>query len=161
MVSVNTVRNILRDLNGHSDWRFAIGVRIRFANPTLLYQTYPQEWIDYYNGNALIFTDPTIRWGLSHNGVCSWDDLRADDEAGMMVKAAEFGLRYGIVVSVGDAASRTLGFFCHGERHLTDEETDFAADHVRKMHEATERLATASEDTLASLRSLGTGLRHD
>ena len=128
MVSVNNVRNILRDLNDHTGWRFAVGVRIRFANPTLLFQTYPQEWIDYYNDNALIFTDPTIRWGLSHTGVCDWDDLRADDGAGMMTKAAEHGLRFGIVVSVGDVGSRTLGFFCHADRPLTAEVIAFG-DH--------------------------------
>lgn len=161
MVSVTNVRDILRDLNDHSDWRFAIGVRIRFANPTLLYQTYPQAWIDYYNGNALIFTDPTIRWGLSHTGICNWDDLRADDEAGMMVKAAEYGLRYGIAVSVGDAGSRTLGFFCHAERPLTEAEIAYAADHVQRMHDATESLGSATEETLVTLRGLAVGLKHD
>lgn len=161
MVSVNKVRNILRDLNDYTGWRFAVGVRIRFANPTLLFQTYPQEWIDYYNDKALIFTDPTIRWGLTHTGVCDWDELRADDEAGMMKQAAEHGLRFGIVVSVGDVASRTLGFFCHADRPLTAEEIAFAADRVQQMHDATEGLGEVSDDKLNDLRAIGAGLRHD
>ncbi|MGP3697249.1 autoinducer binding domain-containing protein [Rhodobacter sp. NSM] len=155
MVNVRGVRDLLSAVAAYSDWHFAIGVRIRFANPMLLYQTYPSDWVNLYAEKALIFVDPTVRWGLEHPGICRWSDLQDTDEAGVMEKAAEYGLRYGIVVSVGEASARTLGFFCRDDRELNDEEAQFALAHVQSLHDMTEGLAKASEPQLAELRNLG------
>ena len=37
------ITNLLQRIVVVHDWKFAIGVRISFNNPSLLYQTYPQE----------------------------------------------------------------------------------------------------------------------
>jgi len=63
-----------------SDWRFALGLHVRFANPTLLYQTYPPEWIKYYNSEGLVFVDPAVRWAIANKGICDWSDLEAVDD---------------------------------------------------------------------------------
>ncbi|WP_101341671.1 autoinducer binding domain-containing protein [Cereibacter azotoformans] len=159
MVNVHRVRDLLNDVAAHSDWHFAIGVRIRFANPTLLYQTYPREWINLYADKALIFVDPTVRWGLEHPGVCRWSDLADTDEAGVMGKAAEFGLRYGLVVSVGEASARTLGFFCREDRELDEDEAKFALAQVQNLHDLTEGIGRTTEGQLAELRNLNANLR--
>ncbi|MCE6953052.1 autoinducer binding domain-containing protein [Cereibacter sphaeroides] len=160
MVNVLRVRELLSAVAARSDWHFAIGVRIRFANPTLLYQTYPEAWVNTYAEQALIFVDPTVRWGMEHPGICRWSELSDQDEAGVMAKAADFGLRYGIVVSVGEASARTLGFFCRPERELTDEEASFALETVQVLHDETSGIGQLSETQLAELRNLGAGLRH-
>ncbi|MGC9446783.1 autoinducer binding domain-containing protein [Cereibacter johrii] len=159
MVNVPSVRDLLSAVAAHSDWHFAIGVRIRFANPTLLYQTYPQEWVNLYAEKAMIFVDPTVRWGLEHPGICRWSEIRDMDEQGVMEKAAEYGLRYGLVVSVGEASARTLGFFCRNDRELDDAEAQFALEHVQQLHDLTDGIAKCSEAQLAELRNLGATLR--
>lgn len=160
MVNVLRVREVLTAVAAESDWQFAIGVRIRFANPTLLYQTYPDEWIRQYEDGAMLFLDPTVRWGLENQGTCRWSALVDGDDAGVMAKAAEFGLRHGIVVSVGEASARTLGFFCRPERELTDGETAFALARVQELHDLTEGIARSGPAELTELRTLGAALRH-
>lgn len=159
MVNVLCVRDLLSAVAAQSDWHFAIGVRIRFANPTLLYQTYPREWVNLYAEKAMIFVDPTVRWGLEHPGICRWSDLKDQDEAGVMAKAAEFGLRYGIVVSVGEASARTLGFFCREDRELSEADAAFALVKVQEIHDATAGIGQATESQLAELRNLNALLR--
>ncbi|HEX9858815.1 MAG TPA: transcriptional regulator, partial [Paracoccaceae bacterium] len=68
-------------------------------------------------------------------------------------------LRYGIAVSTGDAASRTLGFFCHEQRPLLPQEISLATQTVQEIHDATDHLAEASEAELTKLRNLNVGLR--
>ncbi|TMV71926.1 transcriptional regulator, partial [Thioclava sp. BHET1] len=102
MPNKDKISQLLRYLSDISDWRFAIGVRIRFANPTLTYQTYPKAWIEYYDANHLLYQDPTIRWGMTHTGTATWAELADQDAAGVFDKAAAFGLRHGLIVSVGE-----------------------------------------------------------
>ena len=161
MMNLLRVRDLLTAVADHAEWQFAIGVRVRFANPTLLYQTYPPEWLKLYSDQAMIFSDPTLRWAIEHYGICRWADLADQDEAGVMAKAAEYGLRHGIIVSVGDETGRTLGSFCRSDRDLTEAETAFAAASVQELHNLTEGIGALSESALSELRSLNVGLRRD
>ena len=159
MVDVLRVNDVLAAVAAHSDWQFAIGLRVRFANPTLLYQTYPEAWVRAYAEQAMLFLDPTVRWGLQNHGACRWSELRADDPAGILLKAAEHDLRYGVVVSVGEAHARTMGFFCRPDRELSDGEIAFALDRVQVLHDLTDGLAGATEEEMDDLRALNPGLR--
>lgn len=134
--------------------RFAIGVRIRFANPTLVYHSYPAAWVKQYDSHGLRFQDPTVRWGMTHTGVCRWSDLLTQDGAGVFKRAADYGLRYGIGVSVGLPETRTLGFFARPDCELGAPETDQAAALVQRLHDATEGIDRASPETLHALRIL-------
>ena len=104
------ISNLLQRIVETDDWKFSIGVRIRFNNPSLLYQTYPQGWQDYYSKNALVMVDPTVRWGLQHTGVTSWAALTDQDSEGVFAAAAEHGLNHGFAVSEGSPKDRTMGF---------------------------------------------------
>ncbi len=46
-----------------------------------MYQTYPEEWVLYYAKNGLLFSDPTLHWGMSHFGTCDWASLAPQDTA--------------------------------------------------------------------------------
>ncbi|WP_169739505.1 autoinducer binding domain-containing protein [Thioclava pacifica] len=104
-----------------TDWTFALGLHIRFANPTLRYVTYPREWVDFYTEKELVFVDPAVRWAIANQGVCDWADLSDNDESDVFGAAARFGLRFGKVVAIGEL-DRSLGFFSHASRPITDEE---------------------------------------
>ncbi len=141
------------------DWLFAIGVRIRFSNPALLYQTYPEAWVDYYETNGLLLKDPTIRWGMTNWGTCDWSDLKDNDRHGVLEKAAEYGLKHGIAVSVGDAKERTLGFFARESRPFTPKERERAAALVQELHEATEGLTSLPDERLDAYRAIAATLK--
>lgn len=152
------IREILQRMVASGDWLFAIGVRIRFSNPTLLYQTYPEEWVDHYEANGLLLKDPTIRWGLTHTGLCDWADLKSKDRHGVLEEAAGHGLRHGIAISIGGPRERTLGFFAREESPFTPEEKALAQALVQELHDATEGLAALPEEELDAYRALSVGL---
>ena len=154
MLNKDKISQHMRYLSGISDWRFAIGVRIRFANPTVTYQTYPKAWSEYYDANHLLYQDPTIRWGMPHTGTATWAELADQDTAGVFEKTATFGLRYGPIVSVGDVAARTLGFSAHANRPLNEVETEAATTAIADIHAFTEGLETTSDDELQEIRAL-------
>ena len=135
-------------------WKFAIGVRIRFNHPTVLYQTYPDPWLEYYEANGLVHHDPTIKWGMTHNGTCTWSDLADLDTNNIFEQSAKFGLKYGLAVSVGPANARTLGFFARADRELNDEERVFAEKAVRDLHELTGEILDAGQSIPAELQVL-------
>ena len=140
-------------------WCFAVGLRIRFNHPTLLYQTYPEAWIAYYAKNGLLFVDPAVRWGMTHTGICDWNDLASDDSAGVLRQAADHGLVHGIAISVGDVATRSLGFFASATRSITADERALAQDVVAALHDASDGVADLSPADLAPLIALNDQLR--
>jgi LuxR family transcriptional regulator, quorum-sensing system regulator SdiA len=140
-------------------WCYAIGLRIRFNHPTLLYQTYPEAWITYYAKNGLLFADPAVRWGMTHTGACDWAELAADDSAGVLRQAADHGLLHGIVISVGDVATRSLGFFANSKRPISVAERNLAHDVVAALHAESDGVADLDPSELAPLIALNDHLR--
>lgn len=149
----------LQRLVAVSHWSFAIGLRIRFNHPTLLYQTYPEAWIVHYARNGLLFVDPAVGWGMTNIGICDWDDLVAGDSAGVLKQAADYGLLHGIVVSVGDMATRSLGFFASSEAPIAEHNRLLAHDVVLRLHEEAEGLADLAPSDLAAFVALNDRLR--
>jgi LuxR family transcriptional regulator len=113
------IKNQLQLLVAGGDWMFAVGLRIRFNHPSLLYQTYPEAWVAYYAQNGLLFADPAVLWGMTNIGICDWTELEAIDQAGVLRQARDFGLVHGVVVSVGDSSNRSLGFFARSDLPVT------------------------------------------
>ena len=146
-------------LTAQSDWRFAVGLVIRFYKPTLMYQTYPQEWLDYYARHGLLFSDPILKWGIENFGICDWAELRAQDTAGVMERSAAFGLIHGIIVSTGNEVARSVGFFAHATRPITPEETALAKEVMERLHELSLTIADTDPASLAPLLALNQLLR--
>jgi LuxR family transcriptional regulator len=159
MTLTDQIRAQLDRLTAQSDWRFAIGLVIRFNKPTLMYQTYPQAWLDYYARNGLLFSDPILKWGMENFGICDWGALRAQDAAGVVERAATFGLVHGIIASTGNEVSRSVGFFAHAQRPITPEETALATDVVERLHELSLSVADSDPASLAPLLALNQLLR--
>lgn len=141
------------------EWCFAIGLRIRFNHPTLLYQTYPEEWIATYARNGLLFADPAVGWGMSHTGICDWSDLASNDPAGVLKQAAEHGLVHGIAVSVGEVTMRSLGFFASASAPIPEDRRALALEVVSALHEATDGVTELSPAALAPFIALNDQLR--
>lgn len=153
------INSELQRLVAQGDWRFAVGLRIRFNHPTLMYQTYPEEWVLYYAKNGLLFSDPTLLWGMSHFGTCDWASLEAQDTAGVLERAKAYGLVHGLIVSVGDSVTRSIGFFTHATRPINAEERALGEDVMNKLHALSEGVTEMSPAELAPLYALAEELR--
>ncbi len=154
MSTVERVDQLLHRIAAAADWQFALGVHIRFANPTLTYHSYPATWIDLYDRKGYRDEDPAVRWGLTHRGTCDWADLVAEDRAGVFAEAAEYGLRHGFVASTGEADSRTMGFFARADRPFSAAEVAKAAALLDELHTATIGVERKPEAEIAALRAL-------
>jgi LuxR family transcriptional regulator, quorum-sensing system regulator SdiA len=152
------INHQLQRLVAERDWVFAVGLRIRFNHPTLLYQTYPEDWVAYYSQNGLLFTDPAVLWGMTNIGVCDWADLESKDHAGVLRQARDFGLVHGIAVSVGDSTSRSLGFFARSDQVVTPAQRALAEEVLADLHVASEGVADLPPAELAELAALNEGL---
>ncbi len=148
------IKDQLQRLVAAGEWKFAVGLRIRFNHPTLLYQTYPEEWVAYYTQNGLLFSDPAVLWGMTNTGICDWSGLESLDKAGVLRQARDFGLNYGIVVSVGDSSSRSMGFFARSDQAVTEAQRRIAQGAMSDLHASTEGLADAPPEELARLAGL-------
>ena len=116
------IRHILGDLMDTATAGFALAFHVRFTTPSFLFQTYPKDWLDYYSQNGLVMSDPTVAWGFENTGAIGWSDLTASDSAGVLAKAAEFGLKHGATCATGSDESRSIGSFARADRDFTDAE---------------------------------------
>ena len=148
------ITNLLQRIVVEHDWKFAIGVRIRFNNPSLLYQTYPQEWQDYYTKNALVMVDPTVRWGLQNTGYCTWSSLAEEDSEGVFAAAAKFGLNYGFAVSEGSPMDRSMGFFARSSGEFSESEMQEGDSLVKELHNLTDGFENWDPDDVAAARAI-------
>lgn len=72
---------------------FYIGLRIRYAFPTVEVNALPEVWLQHYAREKLFFTDPAIIWSYDHTGATRWSALADQDPAGMVRGSSDFGLR--------------------------------------------------------------------
>lgn len=155
--NLDTTKRLLLYMNSIADWRFALGMHIQFANPTLLYQNYPPQWIKHYNDEGLVFLDPAVRWAVANTGICDWSNLADDDGDNVLGQAADYGLRFGKAVSI-IKETRTFGFFAHSLREIKNPEIEEAQVVLEKIHDATKGVDLLSGKDLASFRELNTVL---
>lgn len=154
----DAIRYQLQRLVAEGEWIFAVGLRIRFNHPTLLYQTYPEGWVAHYAQNGLLFSDPAVMWGMTNTGICDWKDLESIDRAGVLRKAREFGLNHGIVVSVGDTANRSIGFFARSDAPLSEPQRALAQEVMQTLHDLTDGLNDLPPAAVEELARLNSGL---
>jgi LuxR family transcriptional regulator len=96
---------------------------------------------------------------MTNTGICDWKDLVAADAAGVLEQAAEYGLLHGIVVSVGDMTTRSLGFFASATVPIAEQHRSLAQDVVLALHNETDGMTELSPSDLAPYIALNDGLR--
>lgn len=146
--------DLLTQLSEICDTGYALAIHIRFTRPSLLYQTYSQEWNEYYSQNGLMLYDPVVRWGLENTGLVRWDALLEDDPHQVLAKSREFGLRNGVTFAVGPASSRTISGFTRSGDPFDEEDLDVLSGLVDDIHSLTEGIEDLSEEEVAKLREI-------
>ncbi|PXW67797.1 LuxR family transcriptional regulator [Loktanella sp. PT4BL] len=152
------ISETLGQLNDLAPAGYALGIHIEYTTPKFMFQTYPKDWLDYYSRNGLLMSDPMVAWAFDTEGATRWSAL--DDPAGVMTKAAEHGLRYGIVVSIVSDDSRTICGFANGEREFSDEEIASIQGLVTKIHDNTADTAQLDPKTVEQLKKMSIMVTH-
>ena len=151
---IETVAQSLKALDALCDSGFALAVHIRLIRPTLLYQTYAQDWVDHYSLKGFMLTDPTVLWGLEHTGSVRWSSLASQDKAGVIRDALAFGLTNGCTYATGPASSRTIASATKSGADFTEAEQKKIMSLVEAIHDITdgfEQFPPAVQEGLKSL----------
>ena len=139
---------------------YALGLHIRFASAHIMVQTYDPEWIEQYTSRGYMLCDPMVSWGFSTTGVSRWSELGFPDPHDIFGQAAAYGLKYGVAVSHGPSASRTIGGFARDDREFTDDEIGRIRDTVHLLHEEATPPESLTSAQRHALRLVAKGHRY-
>ena len=139
---------------------FAIALHVRFTSPLYLFQTYPDAWLAEYSRDGLVMRDPTVAWAFAHPGTIDWAPLAAQDDSGVMARAAAHGLRHGVTVSLHRDGSRSMASFARGDRPFDDEEVARIEEAVGALHDATASAQPLTPQAREAIRRLSVAFTH-
>ena len=160
MSSRADINAALRKLGKTAPSGYFVGLHIRFAAPLMQFQTYSDEWSEFYSANGYALRDPTIAWGFSTTGACRWSSLPIPDPFNILKDAADHGLTFGLTLSCGPISSRTIASFARDDREFIDDEIAEISTTVRRLHEITEPPASLTKAQKEALRCIAEGDRH-
>lgn len=160
MTGQDEIKALLVNLKKEAPAGYAVALHIKFTTPTFLFQTYTKDWLDYYSQNGLVMSDPTVLWGFENIGQAKWWDLAAQDHAGVMKKAAEYGLKYGLTCACETGSSRSIGSFAHSDHDFTEKQAAILSAKLDQLHAATADLKTLAPETAEALRMLTINVTH-
>ncbi len=139
---------------------FAAGLKLRFSGPALVRDTYPSEWKEHYAESLMAYWDPVVVWSLTNTGHRRWSELNIPDPMNIMGKAAEYGMNYGVVVSLGKISKRSLLGFARSDREFTDEEIHHAVDVFTRIHDLVTESKSLTKNQADALRLIAGGDLH-
>lgn len=135
------------------DRGFAVAFHIRYTRPTLLYQTYAQDWADHYSEKGYMLSDPTVHWGLANTGSMDWAALESQDPEGVITAARAHGLTNGWTYATGPATSRSLASMTRTTPFSTAQRHEISAI-IDDIHTLTDGFETFPPEVQAKLRGL-------
>ena len=139
---------------------WALALHVHFTAATFILQTYPREWRDYYTKNGLVMRDPIVKWGFETRGHEYWSVLAEDDPGGVLQAAADHGMGYGVVTSVGNDDTFSIGGFARNDRPYTTEEANALEAATLEIHDLTNNLKQLSPETAEAMRRLAIEYTH-
>lgn len=154
------IDDLLVELGDQAPAGYILGLHLRFAAPLLMFQTFDQKWIERYTQQAYAMRDPMIAWGIAQSGATRWSDIDLPDPFEIMKDAGKHGLKYGVVVSCGPMASRTVGGIARADREFNDEEIAAITGIVLKLHHETEPPDHLTRAEIEALEVVSSGERY-
>ena len=151
---------VLAEISNLAPGGYFLGLHIRFTSPLMTLQTYPSDWIETYTAKGYALRDPIVAWGFSQETSSRWSEIEIPDPFGILREAASHGLRFGVVVPVGELRSRTIGSVARGDREFSDAEIAVISHHIERLNELTRPPERLTEAQLSALRLIADGERH-
>jgi len=155
-----SIASLLAEIDTITPGGFAIGLHISFNGPVFLFQTFPQDWIDYYSGHGLHLIDPAVAWSFAQTGHIHWSELAANDTQGVMQKAREHGLTYGTTLSFSDGGTHSVCGISRQDRNYLDAEIAEIETHLGQLHRLTAGMEKLTDADIAALTRMSIRLSH-
>lgn len=150
----------LARLSGLAPRGYTLGLHIRGGAAHVMFRTFDARWSEHYAESGYMLADPTVFWGFGQTGAIRWSDIDLPDPLNILGQARDYGLCYGIAVSTGPTASRTIGCFARGDREFTDPEIGLIRALVEKLHHRATPPETLTPAQRTALRLVANGNRH-
>lgn len=155
-----------RKLNDYRFDEFAlsgyfVAYRVAFLRPEYEFNSLPRAWILKYTQHGLMMNDPVMRWIYGNSGAKRWSDVGIADSEGVLLEAAEHGLKFGVAVSVVDADDpgiRSFGNFCRSDREFDEHEMTEISERLELFFNDLEAPVNITEAEIEALRMLKNGL---
>lgn len=135
-------------------------VRTGFATSVETRNCYPPAWVQLYTEQGFMLYDPVLRWAYENIGSCRWSEIPLNDPREILSAAAEYGLKYGAVVSYRrdeKDSKRTIASFARSDRELSGSEITFLAGYIRDAHEKSSPRLSVTKKELEVLGLLKEG----
>lgn len=139
------VEVILQRLAQMCDTGYALALHIRYTRPTVMYRTYPNEWLAHYSARGMMLSDPVVHWGLTNTGYVYWDSIDLPDPDQVISEAARFGVENGLTCAVGPARSRSISGFSRSSGPFDAAEAAELLALTEKLHVLTASAEPGSE----------------
>lgn len=149
---------VLGEFKDRAESGYAMGLHINYTTPAFFFQSYPRPWLDYYSEAGLLVNDPTVSWCFENSGVCRWSDM--DDPAGILKKAAEYGMKYGIVYATTTGGSHSMSGFARPDREYSDAEIAELVERFEALHIATRDQKALPPETVEQLVKMSILVTH-
>lgn len=136
-------------------------LQVRMGRPGIIRNNYPLRWREMYAQKHYFLRDPSIHWGLIHDGTALFSDLKPMDPSDVVGDIARFGLPHGFVAAMGDTDARSLVTFARADRPFEKEEREKGLKLVHALHQATSfDGAVLTPCQIEALRLVSRGQRH-
>lgn len=155
-----SIVRLLTSLDTACPGGFAIALHIRSHAPTFLFQTFPVDWVEFYDRNGLVMKDPAMHWAFANAGTIRWRELTDNDPAQVMASARRHGLAYGFTAAIHSPKSRTIAGYARGDRDFLDVEIDEISALLAELHDLTDGVSTLTEQELNALQDISVRLTH-
>lgn len=90
--------------------------------PSEIITTFPNSWLEEYQADSYILSDPVVIWGSQHEGIKNWDELveiYPTNRPDVISAARATGMKHGSVLSISVNRSRAIIGITHLETSLS------------------------------------------
>jgi LuxR family transcriptional regulator len=111
----------------------------------------------------MIVADPSIIWSVLQEGTIRWSLLaqQINDPIGIFPKAVEYGLRFGVTISYGPSASRTIMSAARADREFTDAEITELQILVQQGHDILAQATVMRPILVEALDAIACGMTYE
>lgn len=137
-----------------------VALRVGFGFPSEESISYPKDWVNEYTTDGLMMADPVLKWMYANIGTCRWSGIAIPDVHGVLNRASNHGLKFGVAISYIDEknpAPRSLGSFARSDREFNGDEMIALSQMLQELHSSKEPPSNLTGAELEALRFIKEG----
>jgi LuxR family transcriptional regulator len=144
---------------------YVVSFNFRFSGPEFFESTYPEEWQRLYDERNYYALDPVLLWAIASRsgGERRWSEVPFPNPGRLPLiqdvpaRAAEFGLKFGAIISRNVNGRRSALSVARSDREVTDGEIKELSDLFDDLTRVIDGSCGLSEVELETLRALAEG----